>query len=203
MDLIQEQGTLAVGSEISQTEFALASTIAVEAAARDVVVFSLLLLLLLLLLPVPVDDVDEEEVDDAFEEGSFGSVLGTMPPDSPITEFGDCCGVGSGGVARMMQSCQARSGKITAGEWLISADDILFWLPRSFEGDSGTVSGGFMSGLPSRVTSRALELLLMLLLVLLLPLLLPLPFPSSGLRSRSAPVPASELATATVREDAA
>uniref|UniRef100_A0A2M4CDP7 Putative secreted protein n=1 Tax=Anopheles marajoara TaxID=58244 RepID=A0A2M4CDP7_9DIPT len=44
--------------------------------------------------------------------------------------------------ACIMQSCQTRSGRMTAADLLISADDILYGLPRSFDGDSGTVSGG-------------------------------------------------------------
>uniref|UniRef100_A0A8W7PYB3 Uncharacterized protein n=1 Tax=Anopheles coluzzii TaxID=1518534 RepID=A0A8W7PYB3_ANOCL len=38
-----------------------------------------------------------------------------------------------------MQSCQTRSGRMTAGDLLISADDMLSGLPRSFDGDSGTL----------------------------------------------------------------
>lgn len=89
---------------------------------------------------------------------------------------------------------------------MICAEDMLFWLPRSFEGDSGTVNGGFMRGL-----LLPLALLLLLLLLLLLPLLLVLlPPPPPPLLvvvgllpvedTRSA---ASELDTAAVREDAA
>lgn len=51
------------------------------------------------------------------------------------------------GAACIMQSCQTRSGSRMAGELLMIADDMLFWLPRSFGGDSGTVSGGFIIGL--------------------------------------------------------
>uniref|UniRef100_A0A182VNI9 Uncharacterized protein n=1 Tax=Anopheles merus TaxID=30066 RepID=A0A182VNI9_ANOME len=46
-----------------------------------------------------------------------------------------------------MQSCQTRSGRMTAGDLLINADDMLSGLPRSFEGDSGTVSGGVIMDL--------------------------------------------------------
>lgn len=138
---MHEQGTLTVGSVISHTELALASTKAAAAATAIDELFSLLLLLL------PDDEPDEDEdvgVEDAFEEGS---VLTVVPPPPELSPNGDCCGGGIVGAACIMQSCQTRSGSRTAGELLMSVDDMLYWLPRSFEGDSGTVSGGFMSGL--------------------------------------------------------
>lgn len=112
---MHEQDTLTRGSVISHTELAFASTRAACAAAE---LFSLLLLL-------PPPDDEEVGVEDAFEEE--GSVLmATTPPLSPTAESGDCCGGGTVGVARMMQSCQTRSGMRTAGELLISAEDMLF-----------------------------------------------------------------------------
>lgn len=135
---MQEQGTLTVGSVISHTELALASTRAAAVTIDEL--FSLLLLL-------PDEEPDDDEdvgVEDAFEEGS---VLMVAPPPPTPSSKGDCWGGGIVGVACMMQSCQTRSGSRTAGELLMSADDMLFWLPRSFKGDSGTVSGGFMAGL--------------------------------------------------------
>lgn len=165
---MHEQDTFCVGSVISHTELAFAST--------------------------PIEDDDVEDV--VLSQGSFGSDLIATP-----SEPGDCCGAETcGAVARIIQSCQARSGSRTAAEQLICAADMLLWLPRSFEGDSGTVNGGFISG-------RQL-LLLLLLLPLLLLLLLPVPvlavvvvvglLPVEDTRSA-----ASELDTAAVREDAA
>lgn len=130
------------------------------------------------------DNDDDEDV--VLSQVSFGSDLIATPSDEPA----ETCGT----LGRIIQSCQARSGSNTAAEQLICAADMLFRLPRSFDGDSGTVNGGFMRGL----------LLLLLLLLPLLLLLLLLPLVVVGLLpvedTRSA---ASELDTAAVREDAA
>lgn len=108
--MIHEHGTLTRGSVISHTELAFASTW----AAIDEL-FSLLLL---------PDDDEEVGVEDAFEEGSV--LMATTPPLSPTAESGDCCGGGTVGVACIIQSCQTRSGMRTAGELLITAEDMLF-----------------------------------------------------------------------------
>lgn len=144
------------------------------------------------------DDVDEDVV---LSHASFGSDLIVTPSDDPVVVVPAAAW---GTLGLIIQSCQARSGSRTAAEQLICTEDMLFWLPRSFEGDSGTVNGGFMRGL-----LLPLALLLLLLLLLLLPLLLVLLPPPPLLvvvgllpveDTRSA---ASELDTAAVREDAA
>lgn len=111
--------------------------------------------------------------DVVFSQLSFGSAFIATPSDGGGT-------VGGPLVALIIQSCQARSGRSIAAEQLICVDDMLFWLPRSFEGDSGTVNGGFMSGL-------LLPVALLLVAVVVED-------------TRSA---VNELDTATVREDAA
>uniref|UniRef100_A0A2M3ZX33 Putative secreted peptide n=1 Tax=Anopheles braziliensis TaxID=58242 RepID=A0A2M3ZX33_9DIPT len=64
------------------------------------------------------------------------AAAGVVPP------VGEAAATAAAPGACMMQSCQTRSGRMTAADLLISADDILYGLPRSFDGDSGTVSGG-------------------------------------------------------------
>lgn len=78
---MHEHGTLTLGSVISHTEFALASTRAAAAATAIDELFSLLLLL-------PDDEPDEDVgVEDAFDEGSV--LMVTPPPPAPSLR-GDC-----------------------------------------------------------------------------------------------------------------
>lgn len=155
LDLIQQQDTFTVGSLISHTEvFPFAST---PFAAPDE--FSSPPPLLPLLLPAWLEEEEVLVVPVLLPPlllASFGSVLIVTPlpgvdwlpllaaPELPFVAD-EAVVVWEG--ACMMQSCQTRSGRMTAGDLLISADDILSGLPRSFEGDSGTVSGGVIMDL--------------------------------------------------------